>query len=178
MQNFRHTVRNHKMNCFTVYNTSSCRKKCRDYIDIFFRLRLPAVCGFPLFSWPPLLTREFCHVEPWFQTAFSMIPSVKKAEKIHSRAYNLFKFYCDYYFPAHTYILITADFFKPAVFLNEWCPVFLPLRGQVHHPLSAGLHQRLQQKAAINWKALVLLKKSIWTNLTDLKLHYVVLSIW
>lgn len=39
-----------------------------------------------------------------------------------------------------TYILVAAHFFKSAVFVDKWSTVFLPLRGQIHHPLDTGLH--------------------------------------
>lgn len=46
-----------------------------------------------------------------------------------------------------TYILVATDFFESAVLVNERSAVFLPLRGQIHHPLGTGLHLILEEGA-------------------------------
>lgn len=46
-----------------------------------------------------------------------------------------------------TYVPVAADLLEPAVLVDERGAVLLPLRGQVDHPLGAGLHQSLQEGA-------------------------------
>lgn len=46
------------------------------------------------------------------------------------------------------YILVAADLFESAVLVDEWSAVLLPLGGQVHHSIGAGLHQRLEEQTS------------------------------
>lgn len=42
------------------------------------------------------------------------------------------------------YILVAAQCFKSAVFIDEWSAVFFPLRGEMNHPLDTGLNYVLE----------------------------------
>lgn len=84
-----------------------------------------------------------------------------------------------------THILIAADFFECAVLFDEWSAVFLPLGCQVQHPLSAGLHLSLQREEyrgvtphLDDWMDGCMDEMIDHTQLSDLKLHQVIVSVW